>query len=110
MIGSKKMQRDIGLVANDPAVMSGRNVEDLPRPHFDNPSVVHGGRGAAGNDHSDMLDSAGSLAKWLADMLRPSPAGVIGRPPDRHSTDIHYLEPAELEFAHFVGSLEALED
>ena len=43
-------------------------------------------------------------------MLRPFPAGLVGRAADRHAADVDDLEPAELELAHFVRRFETLQD
>jgi hypothetical protein len=43
-------------------------------------------------------------------MLRPLPAGLIGRPANRHPTQRDQLELSQLEFADLIRRLEALED
>src|SRR5215469_10469116 len=57
-----------------------------------------------------MLDRATRRAKSWADMQRPSPAGFIGRPADRHAADPDNLELAFLKIPNFVGLLEPLQD
>src|SRR6516162_5688388 len=57
-----------------------------------------------------MLDRATRRAKSWTNMQRPSPAGCIGRPADRHAADPDSLEHAFLEIPHFVGLLEPLQD
>src|SRR6516162_6519540 len=57
-----------------------------------------------------MLDRATRRAKSWTNMQRPSPAGCIGRPADRHAADPDSLEHAFLEIPNFVGLLEPLQD
>src|SRR4051794_24548419 len=104
------MQRDIGLIAHDPAVVPGRDVEDIARAHLDHLAVIHRRRGLAGDDHPDMLDLARRLAKRGADMLGPFPARLISCAADSHPADMDELEASEIELADLVGLLEALED
>src|SRR5438105_558528 len=110
MIGAKEVERDIRLVADHPAVVSWRDVENVAGAHLEYAAVVHRRRGAAGHDHADMLDLAGALAERAADVDRPFPARLIGGAADRHAADAHQLEPAELELAHLVGIVEAFQN
>src|SRR5687768_5120130 len=110
MVGAEEMQRHIRLVADHPAVVAGRDVKEVAGAHLDHPAVVHRRRRAARHDHSDMLDQARLLAERSADMDRPFPPRLIGRPADDHLAHVDQLEPPELELAHLVGRLEPLED
>ena len=65
MFCAKKVQRNVGLVADDPAVVSGwtgRNIEEHAGAKLVNFAVVHGRGSAAGDDESDMLDIAARCA------------------------------------------------
>ena len=53
---SHEMQRDIRFIADHPAVVAGRDIEEVAGLHFNNPAVIHGGGGASGNNHADVLD------------------------------------------------------
>src|SRR5438132_3879170 len=82
MVGAEEVQRDVGLIADNPAVVPRRNVKDIASAHFEHPAVVHRRGRAARHDHADMFDPAGALAERGADMDRPFPAGLIGRAAD----------------------------
>ena len=43
--GTQQMQRDIRLVAHNPAIVPGRDVEDVTGLHFDDTTIIHGGGG-----------------------------------------------------------------
>src|SRR5207302_4628783 len=60
MVGAEEVERDVGLVADDPAVVPRRNVEDVASAHLEHAAVIHCGGGAARDDHSDMSDLAGA--------------------------------------------------
>src|SRR5215467_3598 len=59
--------------------MARRNVEQIPCFHFNHVAIVHGGRGPAGDDQPHMLHHA--ALGLLADVDRPSPTRLVGRPP-----------------------------
>ena len=82
VVDAEEMERDIGFVADHPAVMPRRNGENVARTHLDDPAIVHRRRRTAGDDHSDMRDLAGRFAQRSADVRRPFPAGIVGRPAD----------------------------
>src|SRR5690242_68120 len=90
--------------------MSGRDVKNITRPHFDYAAVIHGGGGAAGDDHADVLDAATLRANGAADVLLPLPAGLIRGTPDGHAAEVYQLELALLKRPGLVRLLEALEN
>src|SRR5436190_1803626 len=53
-----------------------------------------------------MLHVAALLTQGSPDVLRPSPAGLVGRPPDENSSDGDQFELALFERAHLVGRVE----
>src|ERR1700726_2665577 len=110
MVRAEKMQGDVRLAADHPAVVSRCDVEDVSRAHLGDRAVVHRRGRAAGDHDADMLDQAARGANSRADMERPSPAGFIGRAANRHAADPNNLELALLESPNFVGLLEPLQD
>jgi hypothetical protein len=76
---TEEMQGDVGLVADHPAVVSGCNVEDVPRAHLSDGAIVHCSCRPARDDDADMLDRAARGAACRTDMQRPSPARLVGR-------------------------------
>src|ERR1700732_92620 len=109
--GSLEVQRDVGLVADDPAVMGlRRNVEQRAGGELDLPAIAHRGHGAAGDDHADVLDFAEVAAGQRPDVGRPAPSGLVLRAADRQATEAHEVEAPLLGDAGFVRVLETLED
>src|SRR5215472_7616146 len=51
-----KMQGDIGLVPDHPAIVSRRDVKDVSRAQFGDGAVVHRSSRTARNNDADMLD------------------------------------------------------
>src|SRR5712671_6074339 len=108
VVRAEKMEGNVGLVADHPAVVSGRNVEDVSRAHLGDHAVVHRSGCAARDDDAHMLDRAARRAGRRADMQRPPPAWFIGRAANRHAAYPNNLELALLKGPHFIGLLEAL--
>src|SRR6476619_4380986 len=108
MLGTDEVDRDVRFVADDPAVVrDGRDVERLAGPELDDPAVGEGRRRGAGQDEPDVLHRAALADEPRADVLRPAPAGMVGRPADRLPADGDQLEPAERHLADLVRLLEA---
>lgn len=107
--GTKKMQRYVGLVAQHPAVMAWRDVEEVSRIQLFYRSPVHCRRGASGDDEPDVLHIAAPLPLSRPDMSRPLPSRLVGSPAYCHATNPHDLEPSLLEETHLVGMLESLQ-
>ena len=84
VVGAHEVERDVGLVAHDPAVVAGRHVEQVARPHHHLGPVVHQDGRAARHHHADMLHLAARV-RPAPDVLRPLPAGLVGRAPDGHA-------------------------
>src|SRR5712671_2715748 len=109
VVRTEKMQRDVGLIPDHPAVASRRDVEDVSRAHLIDVAVVHRSGRPAGDDDPDMLNRAARRAGSRAYMQRPSPAGFIGRAADRHADDPDNLEFAFFEPPNLVRLLEPLQ-
>jgi hypothetical protein len=108
LVRAEQMQRDIGLVADHPAVVSGCDVEDISGAHLDDGAVVHCSSRAAGDDQADVLDRAARRAGRRPDMKRPPLAWFIGRAADGHAADPNDLELALFKGPHFVRLIEPL--
>src|ERR1700730_13453279 len=109
VVRAEKMQGDVGLVADHPAVVSWSNVEDVSRAHISNGAIVHRSCRPARDDDADMLNRATRRANSRADMERPSPTGFIGRAANRHATYPNNLELALFERPNFVRLLKPLQ-
>src|SRR5271156_3405232 len=109
VIRAEKMEGDVGLVADHPAVVTRRDVEDVSRAYLGDGAVVRCSSCAARDDDADMLDRAARRAGRRTDMQRPSPAWFIGRAADRHAAYPNNLELSFLKGPNFVGLLEPLQ-
>jgi hypothetical protein len=67
-LGALEMHGDVRLIADDPAVMSRQDVEQIAGANLDRLAIVHGYRGTAGHDHPDVLDLARRGSRGRADM------------------------------------------
>src|SRR5262245_41930782 len=106
-LAAEDVKRDIGLLADDPAVVSGRNVEEVPRLHQPLSPVVHLGDGLPAEYESDMLHLARCGAYSRRNVLRPSPAGLVGGSTHRYRPHPVELEAALLEVPCLTGLIEA---
>src|SRR5215471_21746995 len=92
VVRAEKMQGDVRLVTDHPAVVSGCDVEDVSRTQLCDSTVVDCRCRPAGDDNADMLDRAARHAGPWADMQRPSPARFVGRAANRHAADPNNFE------------------
>src|ERR1700716_4180646 len=97
VLAAEDVQRDVRLVADDPAVVTRRYVEEIALAHHHLASVVHLGDRLSVQDEPDVLDLARTLAGRRADVLGPSPARLIRRAPERRRTDRIELEATLFE-------------
>src|ERR1700730_1808789 len=109
MVGAKKMERDVGLVAHHPAVVAWPNVEKIACLHLIMASIVHLARGRAGNDEADVFHFAGGSACRWADVLRPFPTRLVTGAANRHRADLHDFEITLFERPHLIGMFETLD-
>src|SRR2546423_362862 len=105
---AEKVQRDIGLVAQDPTVVRNRwNIKEIARAHFLNSATLKGGGRRSRKNYPDVFDSAMRCAGRRADVFAPFPTGLIGSSSNCHFPNADNLEFAFRERAYFVGSFEA---
>src|SRR6516164_10772040 len=108
--GTHKVKRDVRLVADNPTIVAGGNVEEVPGFHLDDAPVGHCCDGFPRDDQTHMLDGALPEAGRCTDIERPFPAGVVGRASDGHAADVDQLEFSTSECASFVRLIKALQD
>ena len=77
---------------------------------FENWPIVHGRGGSAGNDDSDVLHRAGTLADGASDVLGPAPTGLVRGATKGHAANMDDFELALRERAGFIGVLKTFED
>src|SRR5215472_13378739 len=104
------MERDIRLVADNPTVVSGRNVEDIASFHLYYFSIRHCCSGAAGDDHTDVLYLAESLIGSRSNVDGPFPSWLVGCAADHHSVDLDRLEFSLREFADLICVFKSLQN
>ena len=110
LCGAHQVDGDVGFIANDPAVMSWRNVEDVSSFHLYDAAIIHCRNGTPGDHHADVLHHATLRADGLSDMLGPFPARLVGSAADGHAFDVNDFEGSLFEGAHFVGLLKAFQN
>jgi len=84
-----EMQRNVGLIAHDPAIVarrSRRNIEQRPGPQFVNRAILHSGRGTPRKHHSDMLDVTPRRAHTRPNVYGPFPSRQVGGAPNGQAT------------------------
>jgi hypothetical protein len=111
VLGAEEMERDVGGVTDDPAIVAGRaggNVEERAGAEFVDGAVVEGGGGAAGEDQADVFDVAARGTNRGADVQGPLPAGLVGGAADGDAADADEFEFSFFEDADFVGGFETL--
>src|SRR5262245_14354385 len=85
------------------------DVEEVAGAELGHAAVVEGGGRGACEHGPHGVGRAAWEALRGADVLRPPPAWLVTCSPDRHATDVHELEPAELELTSLIRSVEAPE-
>src|ERR1700680_350471 len=109
--GPLEVQRDVGLVADDPAVVRlRRDVEQGAGGELDLPAIAHRGHAAAGDHDADVLDLAEVAPGQRPDVGRPAPSGLVLGAADGETAEAHEVEAPLLEDAGLVRVLETLED
>src|SRR5882672_7518610 len=93
---------NIGLIPNDPGVVTGRNVEHLPCLHFDYIAVAHRRSCAARNDHAHMFDHAFFLPQRLADVFGPTPSRFVSGAADGHAAQMDNFKFPFLKCADLI--------
>src|SRR5262245_4149583 len=103
----QEMQRNVFLVADDPAVVRlGGNMKERTRPQLDHPAIrERAGRGSRYHE-TDVLERAQLRPGERRHVHGPFPARLINRPPDRETADFDDLETPLRERPHFIGILE----
>src|SRR4029450_4492197 len=102
-------QRHIRFITDDPAVVSRRDMKNVASTDLDDAAIVHCRRGAPRNYDAAGFHVATRLAERPADVLGPPPSGLVGRPAERHSTDVNDLELSLFERPNFIRIVESLQ-
>src|SRR5512132_1864043 len=103
------MERDVGLVAHDPAVVSRRDVKHVSRTHDTFFTAIHGDHGPSGDDHANVLHLTAGRAGDRSGVMRPPPPRLVGGPADRETAAPHHRERTLVEGPRLVRALEPLD-
>ena len=76
---AEEVDDDGRLVADDPGIVAGRDIEDLHRSDLDVLTIVHLDREATGQQQLEVVDLAERLVGLLAQVGRPSEARLDRR-------------------------------
>src|SRR5262245_17954444 len=104
------MQRYVRIVADHPAVMPRRDVEDISRLHLDHAAIFHGSSCGPGDHHSHVLNFTDCRAGCRANINGPFPSWLIRSAPDGHATDVDQLKFSLRKVAGFIRMIEAFEN
>jgi hypothetical protein len=111
VICSEEVERHVGIVANDPAVVRHRSdVEQVTGVEFGHLAVGERRGRDPGEDQAHVLHQTVAEAECGTDVRRPSPTRLIRRPSDCRACEPHHLEAAELKVSHFIGLVETPKD
>src|SRR5208283_4622254 len=111
MLRAEKMQRNVGLIAYHPAIVSrrpGRDVKQHAGPQLVNRTIVHRRCGTAGDYQPNMLDIAARSPYARAHVFGPLPSGLVDSPADGHATEANEFESSLFERPHFIRMFEPL--
>src|SRR5438552_873408 len=83
--------------------------KDVSGLHDVRSSIFHGARSLPGYHHANVLHLTKGSPGNRRDVLRPSPAGLICRPTDRHSADLDKFEPSFFKSANLIRVLKSFD-
>src|SRR5438477_5197099 len=109
MLGAEKMERNIRLVTDYPAVVTGSDVKRISRLHLIVAAIFHPASRATGHNQPDMLHLAQGRTGCSSNVFRPFPSRLIIGPANRHRSDPYGFEFSFFECAHFIRLPETLD-
>src|SRR3984893_1162441 len=95
-------------VADDPVVVPGWDIKNVPGPGLELGAVIHPAIHGARQHESHMMELAACRPADGAHMLRPPPAGLQHQPADHHLSDPDRARRCPLEREDFVGTRQVL--
>jgi hypothetical protein len=109
--GAAEVERHARLIADHPGVVTGPDHERVTGPQLHLGAVGHPHPLAPGDDIAGVGDLAQLGAGERLDVLRPAPAGLEHRAPDRRVIECDQIDPALLgRGPALVRAVEALDD
>ena len=84
MFRAQKVEGNIGLVTDYPAVVTGPDVKQISRSHLVVAAVFHSAGRGPGHNYPDVFHFAERRTGRSSNMFRPFPSRLVTRPPDRH--------------------------
>jgi hypothetical protein len=103
------LEHDRRFVADHPAVVPGRDVDDFERGDLVPSPVFEPDSGPAGQQHADMTCLAPLPAHSRAYMLGPAPAWLVDDVPDREVPELDELCPQQWKLDRLVRRGEPLQ-
>ena len=111
LLGSEEMQRNVCLIANDPAVVRHRrNVKEFACFQFDHATVIKCNCCGSRENKPDMFNRTMRRANTQANVLAPFPPGLIRRPTNCDSAEVNQLKFSFLHHAHFIRCVERFQN
>lgn len=108
-VSAEEVEGLVLLGADHPAVVAGRNAEEVARVHDDLAAVAHSEPPGARKHEPDMLDLAEFSPCRGSKMLGPAPSGLVHRSSDLETADSEQFKPSERERPH-LGRICKIED
>src|SRR5262249_55665227 len=109
--GSEKVQGNVRLIADNPAVVRyRRNVKQLAGFQFNYATIIERNCRSSRKNEPDMFNRAARPADTGANVLAPFPPGLICRTSDCDSAEVHQLKFALLHHAHFIRRVERFQN
>src|ERR1044072_2150570 len=107
LFSAEKVQRDVRLIANDPAVVWRRwNVKEFARFQLNYATILEHNCRSSRKNESHVFNRTARRANSGADVLAPFPPGLICRATNCESAKVDQLEFAFLHQPHFIRLLE----
>src|SRR5512132_4489594 len=102
------VERDVRLLADDPAVVARGDGEDVAAAHL--AFVAVAGDESASLEHDAHVLALAARVRPVSDVLAPTPAGLIDGAPELHARDRDHLEAPHRELARLIRLIEATDD
>ena len=107
MFRAQKVEGNIGLVTDYPAIVAGPDVKQISRSHLVVAAVFHSASGAPGHNHPDVFHLAERRTGRSSNMFRPFPSRLVARATDYHRADLYRLKSSFFKCPHLIWMLEA---
>src|SRR5262249_42250497 len=111
LLGSEEVQRNVCLIANDPAVVRHRrNVKEFACFQFDHATVIKCNGSRSRENEPDMFNRTACCADTRSDMFAPLPPRFVRRTANCDSAEVNQFEFPFLHHTHFIRRVERFQN